>query len=110
MLLDVHIGLLPTYIAAEKVLLIVKVRKSFHIFYAFRHTILLFCRDLEYDYQRLAWIGLYSGIIGYFLGMFGGFQPIFWDLSGAGAGIASRLFPTAISQRRRLIKRGLLPQ
>lgn len=82
----------------------------FAIFYAFRHTILLFCRDLEYDYQRLAWIGLYSGIIGYFLGMFGGFQPIFWDLSGVGAGIASQLFPTAISQRRRLIKQELLPQ
>lgn len=82
----------------------------FAIFYAFRHTILLFCRDLEYDYQRLAWIGLYSGIIGYFLGMFGGFQPIFWDLSGVGAGIASRLFPTAISQRKRLIKQGLLPK
>lgn len=82
----------------------------FAIFYAFRHTILLFCRDLEYDYQRLAWIGLYSGIIGYFLGMFGGFQPIFWDLSGVGAGIASQLFPTAISQRRRLMKQGLLPK
>ena len=42
--------------------------------------------------------------------MFGGFQPIFWDLSGVGAGIASRLFPTAISQRKRLIKQGLLPK
>lgn len=89
---DVFIGALP-----------------FAIFYAFRHAILLFCRDLEYDYQRLAWIGLYSGAIGYFLGMFGGIHPIFWDLSGVGAGIASRLFPTVMSQRKRLMKRGTLP-
>ncbi|MBB1124090.1 hypothetical protein [Limosilactobacillus albertensis] len=81
----------------------------FAIFYAFRHTILLFCRDLEYDYQRLAWIGLYSGVIGYLLGIFGGFQPILWDLSGVGAGIASQLFPTAINQQGRLRKQGLLP-
>lgn len=81
----------------------------FAIFYAFRHTILLFCRDLEYDYQRLAWIGLYSGVVGYLLGIFGGFQPILWDLSGVGAGIASQLFPTAINQRGRLRKQGLLP-
>ena len=35
----------------------------FAIFYAFRHTILLFCRDFEYDYQRLAWIGLIAELL-----------------------------------------------
>lgn len=89
---DVFIGALP-----------------FAIYYAFRHTSLLIFRDLAHDYQRLAWLGVYCGIIGYFLGIWGSYYPLLWDLSAVGVGISSQLFPTAVSQRKRLVKRGLLP-
>lgn len=80
----------------------------FAIYYGFRRAGLLLFRDFEYDYQRLAWIGIYSGICGYALGMLGGINPVFFDLSGVGAGLASALFPAAVSQRNRLVKNGLL--
>lgn len=81
----------------------------FAIYYAFRRAGLLLFRDLEYNTCILGWIGISGGIIGYALGIFGNINPLFWDLSGVGAGLASTLFPTALSQRKRMIKRGLLP-
>ena len=80
----------------------------FAIYYGFRQAGLLLFRDFEYDYQRLAWIGIGSGICGYALGMLGVINPVFFDLSGVGAGLASALFLVAVSQRNRLVKNELL--
>lgn len=80
----------------------------FAIYYGVRHSSLLLFRDFEYNIRRLGWIGIFSGLCGYVLGMFGNCSPIFWDLSGIGTGIASSLFPAAIYQQNRMAKNGLL--
>ncbi|WP_076460195.1 hypothetical protein [Limosilactobacillus caccae] len=82
----------------------------FAIYYGVRHSSLLLFRDFEYNTWRLGWIGIFSGGCGYALGMLGGYNSLFFDLSGIGAGIASTLFPAAINQQNRLIKNELLPK
>lgn len=81
----------------------------FAIYYAFRHTSLLFLRDWENDYQIMARIGIICGLIGYAIGVLGSINPFFYDLSAIGTGIASRTFPAALTQQNRLAKRNLAP-
>ncbi len=76
----------------------------FAIYYAFRRSAPILFRDWEHNYPSLGKIGLYSGLVGSFLGLFGTLNPASWDLSGVGVGLASALFPTAINQNKRLMK------
>ncbi|WP_251547758.1 hypothetical protein [Limosilactobacillus caecicola] len=75
------------------------------IYYAFRRSALILFRDWEHQADQLGWLGLIAGVVGYGLGVFGQLTPLFWDLAGAGAGIASVLYSKALSQAKRLSNR-----
>ena len=73
-------------------------------FYAFRRTALFIFIDLRSHYSILGWIGIVSAALGYFLGLFGQLNGVFWDLYGIFAGIGAAIFPAASNQMERIKK------
>ncbi|WP_125767194.1 hypothetical protein [Lapidilactobacillus wuchangensis] len=86
--------LLPQLILRQHVVILNAL--PFVLFYTFRRTVLFLFRGYQPRAERLLTIGVVAGILGSFLGLFGSWLPIFWDLAGVGIGIASALLPPAI--------------
>ena len=66
------------------------------LFYTFRRTTLFLFRGYHPKAERLATWGLSAATLGCLLGLFGGWNPLFWDLAGVGVGIAAALLPPAV--------------
>lgn len=66
------------------------------LFYTFRRTTLFLFRGYHPRAERLAAWGLAAATVGCLLGLFGQFNPLFWDIAGVGIGVAAALLPPAV--------------